>query len=134
MKIEIGTLVNFITNIIKDNQELLNDENITLSDEKEKEIKLTIKIYDQLIDNITQSYELYQPNILFEILSDNYMKYDTKITFVNGVELVIKKDMICSVDGEFIFIHSSTGEKKHEYQLYEKGFNICNVDKIELME
>ena len=136
MRIEVDTFISFIKNKIYENQKLLNSNKILLSTDLEKELKFKNKIYDELIDDIHKSYDLYIPNIISDVLQNNYNKHHTKLIFYDDSELIIEKNMDCIVDGEFIFINSYQNKKNipSMSKIYEKGFNITEVKKIETLD
>ena len=85
--------------------------------------------YNKLVDTVT-----HRDNPIFKVLNENYGKYDTRIKFFEDSELIISKDTMVSVEGEFIFLHD--GDESFSDSLYpvRQGFNIDTIDRVETIK
>jgi len=90
------------------------------------------KLVDKVVKNNINDLDLATANVLdnnaiFNILKENYKKYNTKLIFFDNTEFIISKNQETTYDGDFIFL--VTGNDS--YYIYDKGFNINNINRVE---
>ena len=121
-------LIGFLNNKINDITKVLRSEKIVLSDDIRRKMELKNEIYKEVIGEICKTYGIdnYDNNSVFEKLQENYDRYNTKITFYDGSEIVIPKYENCVYDNGFIFLSKNN-------LLHGEGFNTEYVMKIETL-
>ena len=83
------------------------------------------KDYSKL-DTMSEEDEIdVYENPIFEILRDYYGKYDCKIIFFDGTELIISKDNVVSYHENFLFLHENK-----EFKPVFKCFSITTIDTV----
>ncbi len=121
-------LIEFLNNEINDIKKILRSEKIVLSDDIRKKMKLKNEICKEFIEKIYKTYGIDNSdnNTVFETLQKNYNKYNTKITFYDGSEMIISKHENCVYDNGFIILPKNN-------LLYGEGFNTEYVLKVETL-
>ena len=86
--------------------------------------------YTELVDK-TVNENNDEKNPIFDVLIENYGKYDTRLIFFDESEYVIDKNANSYVDGDFIFLCDNI---KGYMNPIKRGFNIDTIDKIETIK
>lgn len=128
MKIDTIMLIEFLNNKINDITKVLRSEKIVLSDDIRRKLELKNEICKEIIGEICKTYGIgnYDNNSVFEKLQKNYNRYNTKITFYDGSEIIISKHENCVYDNGFIILPKNN-------LLYGEGFNTEYVMKVETL-
>lgn len=129
MKIDVDIIIDFLNSKINDVTKILNSEKIVLSDNIKRKMELKNEICKEIISEICEIYGCnnYHNNYVFEKLQENYNRYNTKITFYDGSEIIISKHENCVYDNGFIILQKNN-------LLYGEGFNTEYVLKIETLK
>lgn len=86
--------------------------------------------YTELVDK-TVNEDNDETNPIFDVLIENYGKYDTRLIFFDETEYVIERDNVVYADGDFLFICDTIEEYRRPVKM---GFNINTIDTVETIK
>lgn len=140
MELRLFNIISFIDMEIRNNQRLIDNDDVP--DDLKNELYYYNKGFNFLKEDLLDSFMFNTDNIIFDILKNNYGNYDTKLIFYNGNPvdaedniLIIDKDTVTSVEGDFIFIMDDEINNNYggDYSPL-RGFNIDMVKSIETIK
>lgn len=133
MAITLHQITNHITNKINEKKGLLENQEYNISEKEQEKLKHEIEVLKELHDEIIFSLDYNTDNVVFDILSNNYGKYDTLIKFFNKKELLVSKNTVSILKGEWIFNGGSEEEfeaGKQDGTIYREGYNMNDVCEV----
>lgn len=133
MAITLHQITNHITNKINEKTGLLENPEYTISEKEQEKLKHEIEVLKELHDEIIFSLYYNTNNVVFDILSNNYGKYDTLIKFFDKKELLVSKNTVSILKGEWIFNGGSEEEfeaGKQDGTIYREGYNMNDVCEV----
>lgn len=133
MAITLHQITNHITNKINEKKGLLENQEYNISEKEQEKLKHEIEVLKELHDEIIFSLDYNTDNVVFDILANNYGKYDTLIKFFNKKELLVSKNTVSILKGEWIFNGGSEEEfeaGKQDGTIYREGYNMNDVCEV----
>ena len=133
MAIRLHQITNHITNKINEKKGLLENPEYNISEKEQEKLKHEIEVLKELHDEIIFSLDYNTNNVVFDILANNYGKYDTLIKFFDKKELLVSKNTVSILKGEWIFNGGSEEEfeaGKQDGTIYREGYNMNDVCEV----
>lgn len=133
MAIRLHQITNHISNKINEKTGLLENPEYNISEKEQEKLKHEIEVLKELHDEIIFSLDYNTDNVVFDILKNNYGKYDTLIKFFNKKELLVSKNTVSILKGEWIFNGGSEEEfeaGKQDGTVYREGYNMNDVCEV----